>query len=41
MLIRVIISNVGVLSSRRSLSLSLKHGIEFLLVGQSVKGRIL
>jgi hypothetical protein len=41
MLIRVIISNVGVQSSRRSLSLSFKHGIEFLLLGQSVIGRIL
>jgi hypothetical protein len=41
MLIRVIISNMGVLSSRRSLSLSFKHGIEFLLLGESVIGRIL
>jgi hypothetical protein len=41
MLIRVIILNVGVLSSRRSLSLSFKHGIKSLLLGQSVNGRIL
>jgi hypothetical protein len=40
-LLRVTTSNLGALPPRRSLSLSFKQGIEFLLVGQSVDGRIL
>lgn len=40
-LIRVRVPISGVLPPRRSLSLSFKHGIESLLLGQSVDGRIL